>query len=156
MKKASSTIRFWVLLILLGGLHSLWEDRLEYILRMPITPRRLEMLWNYNRPALIAAAVLLVLAIATVIAFIQMIRDLSKPGTNRKKQSIPAPEVKVRASALKHPAEAEEAIHCAHLTGRQKYLEQIDGYLRTGLIDRSEYRVLKERYMKIDIPDDYH
>ena len=156
MKQTKSAVRFFVLLILLGGLHGAWEDRLEFILRMPLTPRRLEMLWNYNRPALIMTVAMAILAVATVISFFQMIRDFSKPAAKRNKSSIPAPEVKVRGAALKHPDEAEEAIHCAHLTGRQKYLEQIDGYLRTGLIDRSEYRVLKERYMNLDIPDDYH
>ena len=35
-------------------------------------------------------------------------------------------------------------------------MEQLDSFLKTGLIDREEYRVLKERYMSLDIPDDYH
>ena len=50
----------------------------------------------------------------------------------------------------------EEAINCAHSTGREKYLEQIDGYLKTGLIDRAEYNALKARYERLNIPDDYH
>ncbi|MBQ6371973.1 MAG: hypothetical protein IJJ22_02495 [Oscillospiraceae bacterium] len=50
----------------------------------------------------------------------------------------------------------EEAINCRHSTGREKYLEQIEGYLKNGLIDRAEYNALKARYEKLDIPDDYH
>ena len=50
----------------------------------------------------------------------------------------------------------EEAINCEHTTGKAKYIEQIDGYLRTGLIDRAEYNELKARYERLNIPDDYH
>ena len=50
----------------------------------------------------------------------------------------------------------EEAIDCSHSTGRAKYLEQIDGYLKNGLIDKAEYNSLKARYERLDIPDDYH
>ena len=53
-------------------------------------------------------------------------------------------------------AEAEEAIHCSHLSGKQKYIQQLDSYLKNGIIDRAEYKVLRERYEKLDIPDDYH
>ncbi len=52
--------------------------------------------------------------------------------------------------------EAEEAIHCAHVRGKEKYIQQLDSYLKAGLIDRAEYKVMKERYEKLDIPDDYH
>lgn len=155
MKKATSTLRFCVLLVLLGALEGAWEDRLERLFRMPLTPQTVQRLWDYNRPTLIMAAVLVILTVLTVIAFFRMIRDLSKP-VPRTRASIKPPEVKTRAAALKHPDEAEEAIHCEHRSGKQKYLEQIDGYLRTGLIDRNEYRVLKERYSRLDIPDDYH
>ena len=51
---------------------------------------------------------------------------------------------------------SEEAVHCAHSRGKQKYLEQIDSFLANGVIDKAEYRVLKERYEKLDLPDDFH
>ena len=50
----------------------------------------------------------------------------------------------------------EEAIHCAHSRGKQKYLEQIESFLANGIIDKEEYRLLKERYEKLDLPDDFH
>ena len=47
----------------------------------------------------------------------------------------------------------EEAVKCAHPRGREKYIHQLDNFLANGLIDKSEYRVLKERYEKISIPE---
>ena len=156
MKQSKSALRFIVLLVLLAGLQSAWGDRLERLFRMPFSPQNIQRLWYYSRPTLIMAAVLLVLAFLTLVAFFRMIRDLSQTAPRTRKSGIKAPEVQPRAAVRRREAEAEEAIHCDHLTGRQKYLEQIDGYLRTGLIDRAEYRVLKERYNSLDIPDDYH
>ena len=85
----------------------------------------------------------LVLIVIAVISLIRIIILSSKMQANRS--------MKVSAKHV-----TEEAINCSHSTGRTKYLEQIDGYLKNGLIDRSEYNSLKARYEKLDIPDDYH
>ena len=61
-----------------------------------------------------------------------------------------------RPPAFMRDAEQEEAIHCAHVRGKQKYIEQLDSYLKNGIIDKAEYRVLRERYEKLELPDDYH
>ena len=102
------------------------------------------------------------------IFFISSIVKMLRSAPSGKASARPAPQKnaprpaaqtrpQVRAKARAHrDTEAEEAIHCAHLTGRAKYLEQIDNYLKTGLIDKDEYRVLKNRYMNLDIPDEYH
>ncbi|MBR1567231.1 MAG: hypothetical protein IJ649_10780 [Oscillospiraceae bacterium] len=58
--------------------------------------------------------------------------------------------------AFRHADEVEEAITCAHHTGREKYLEQVEGFYKNGLIDRAEYKALREKYEKMDIPEDYH
>jgi len=50
----------------------------------------------------------------------------------------------------------EEAVKCTHPRGREKYFAQLDGFLANGIIDKSEYRVLKERYEKLNIPDNMH
>ena len=39
--------------------------------------------------------------------------------------------------------------------GQDRYLGQLDEYLKNGIIDRAEYRVLKERYSRQEIPEDY-
>ena len=51
---------------------------------------------------------------------------------------------------------SEQAVKCAHPRGKEKYFAQLDGFLANGIIDKSEYRVLKERYEKINIPDNMH
>ena len=56
----------------------------------------------------------------------------------------------------KDEEEAEEAVRCAHARGKEKYFEQIEGFYRNGLIDRAEYKVLREKYEKLDLPEDYH
>lgn len=50
----------------------------------------------------------------------------------------------------------EEAIKCTHPRGRDKYIHQLDNFLANGIIDKSEYRILKERYDKLNIPDNMH
>ena len=60
------------------------------------------------------------------------------------------------ARVLRHADEAEEVVTCAHHTGREKYLEQVEGFYKNGLIDRAEYKILREKYEKKDIPEDYH
>ena len=67
-----------------------------------------------------------------------------------------AVKTKRPSPVFQHADEAEEAITCAHHTGKEKYLEQVEGFYRNGLIDRAEYRVLREKYEKLDLPEDYH
>ena len=50
----------------------------------------------------------------------------------------------------------EQAVKCTHPRGREKYFAQLDNFLANGIIDKGEYRVLKERYEKISIPDNMH
>lgn len=50
----------------------------------------------------------------------------------------------------------EEAVKCTHPRGREKYIHQLDNFLANGIIDKTEYRVLKERYDKINIPENMH
>ena len=40
------------------------------------------------------------------------------------------------------------------LRGREKYYAQLDSFLKNGIIDRDEYKFMRERYAKMDIPDD--
>ena len=67
----------------------------------------------------------------------------------------PFPQPKAKQSA-RHRDEAEEAVTCAHATGKEKYIQQLDSYLKAGLIDKNEYKIMKERYEELDLPDDYH
>ena len=81
----------------------------------------------------------------------------AKKPTVELNRPFPTPKPAKQPSALlRHSDEAEEAISCHHLTGKEKYIQQLDSYLKAGLIDKAEYKVMKERYSKLEIPEDYH
>ena len=117
-----------------------------------------------NRPQemaiFLAFVVLVLLAVIAVIAvFAGLLRkkpaEREKPNPSARRDSNPRGifrELMVNEMKVNE----QEAIHCGHLTGREKYMEQINSFLKNGLIDRSEYNALRERYSKLDIPDDYH
>lgn len=168
-KKQPGVVPFLISLFLIGGLYEPALRFLRYLSRRPFmgldTFRRLPM------DQLLTLAVFLLGCVLFVVSIVRMIRSApaakaasggaarpaasSRPAANRKSPAGVKPHPSIRLH-VPDQTEAEEAIHCAHLTGRAKYMEQLDSFLRTGLIDREEYRVLKERYMRLDIPDDYH
>ncbi len=41
------------------------------------------------------------------------------------------------------------------LSGKNKYIEQINGYLKNGLIEKEEYKILREKYENLNLPEDY-
>ena len=178
-KKQPGVVPFLISLFLIGGLYEPALRFLRYLSRRPFMG--LDTFRRLPADQLLTLAGFLLGCILFVSSIVQMIR--SAPAAKRPASggASPAGETarstavtrkspaavtrKSPAGAKPHPSirlhapdstEAEEAIHCAHLTGRAKYLEQLDSFLKTGLIDREEYRVLKERYMRLDIPDDYH
>jgi hypothetical protein len=75
----------------------------------------------------------------------------ASPAAARPTPVRPAP-----AGTPRGAEKAEEAVHCHHSTGREKYLEQLDSFLANGIIDKAEYKTMKERYSKLDVEDDYH
>ena len=110
-------------------------------------------------------------AVAALIVFVLItsIASRAKAGkTDTKKQTsveLNRPFPQPTAVKTKQPSpifrhrdeqEAEEAVRCAHARGKEKYFEQIEGFYRNGLIDRAEYKALREKYEKLDLPEDYH
>ena len=102
--------------------------------------------------AVLVGAVILVVILATVSA---VKKHSEKSGTPVRSAARPAARTAARP-ASGGAERAEEAVHCHHSTGKQKYLEQLDSFLANGIIDKAEYRLMKERYSKLDIEDDYH
>ena len=66
----------------------------------------------------------------------------------RKAVAAPTLDGKGLKRLLSHPGKEEET---PHSTGKGKYLEQLDSFLKNGLIDRQEYQALKARYQALDI-----
>lgn len=112
--------------------------------------RAVHVLWRSQRGQLYGLLIFATLALAAVIGLLRI------PALTRRIARLPDNIPANRpAAAVRAPA-TEDAITCAHHTGKEKYLEQLESHLKAGLIDKDEYRVLKERYSKLDIPDDYH
>ena len=155
MKKRNHFVKLIVSLMLISVLAEDCNEMISYLfIRTPVTMRKLEFFWKAHPQQCIMLALYAVLILIAIVSFLGLFK---KGNTDLSAAPIRTAEKKTSAKGTpRDHDDAEEAIHCAHLTGRAKYLEQIDNYLRTGLIDRNEYRVLKNRYMNIDISDDYH
>ena len=119
-------------------------------------------------PALIALAVVFLMNVADGEAIVPIIIILfvagliaaavsaaKKNAAGKTAQPRPAAAAQRRAPTAA-PARSEQAIHCAHSRGKEKYIEQLDGFLANGIIDRAEYNLMKARYSKLEIEDDYH
>ena len=162
MKNRQGILPFLISLFLIGGTYEQALRILRYLLRRPF--RGLDTFTRIPSEQYLVLVFFLIGCIFFISSIVKMLRSApsgkasARPAPQRTAPRPAAqPRPQVRANARAHlDTEAEEAIHCAHLTGRAKYLEQIDNYLKTGLIDKDEYRVLKNRYMNLDIPDEYH
>ena len=115
-------------------------------------------------PFLLMALVFVVIFVALTAAAKKMAQKQPPQGAGQKPsvelhRPFPEPQNRRTPAIFAHKGEtaaAEDAIHCAHSRGKEKYLEQIDGYLKNGIIDREEYKLLKKRYESLEIPEDYH
>ena len=111
-----------------------------------------------------------VVASTMVVAFITFVvvvvsKAKANKGGEKKQTAVPlnrpfpqptAMKNRRPAAILQHKDEAEEAISCGHRSGKEKYLEQVEGFYKNGLIDREEYKILRAKYEKLEIPEDYH
>ena len=111
---------------------------------------------------IVIASTIFVAFITVIVIAVSMAKG--KKGDGKKQSAVPLnrpfPQptaVKApRVPALRHKDEAEEVITCGHKSGKEKYLEQVEGFYKNGLIDREEYKTLRAKYEKLEIPDDYH
>lgn len=116
---------------------------------------------NVDEPEIALASIAVVVVIAVIVSTVSAAKKSAAgktaPQTRPAQTRMPAFE-KTPAVARRsaHRDEAEEAVHCAHSRGKEKYLEQLDGFLANGIIDKAEYRLMKERYSRLEIEDDYH
>ena len=100
------------------------------------------------------------IAVIAVIVFVTVkaVKKNTPTRTGASRGASPArPAARpVSRAAVRAGRGTEEAIHCQHKSGKQKYLDQLDSFLANGIIDRAEYRTLRERYSKLEIDEDYH
>ena len=116
---------------------------------------------NVDEPEIALASIAVVVVIAVIVSTISAAKKSAagktapqtRPVQTRMTSFEKTPAASRRSA---HRGEAEEAVHCAHSRGKEKYLEQLDGFLANGIIDKAEYRLMKERYSRLQIEDDYH
>ena len=116
-------------------------------------------------PDAIIPAVTTIIMVAAIVTAVIASKKAKADKSGRKETAVPlhrpfpqptAVKTRPPARVLRHADEAEEVISCAHKSGKEKYLEQVEGFYKNGLIDRAEYKILREKYENMDIPEDYH
>ncbi len=138
---------FYTFILSLFLLSSNYETGMRQLQRLFIRPpfslHRLQMIWRMSPGTVLIGLGYLLLILIMIISLVRWISP-------RKKAARP-----VRRT-VKPAAESEDAIHCDHRRGKEKYMQQLENYLASGLIEREEYRVLRARYEQLEIDDDYH
>ena len=108
---------------------------------------------------IIAVTVLLMGAcIAATVFAVKKAAATGQPRPRRTQANPAQPDARPvpRTPFFSRDAREEEAVHCGHSRGREKYIEQLESYLKNGIIDKDEYRIMRARYEKLELPDDYH
>ena len=148
MRRKGSAVSFTLFFMSLWIMILLPKEELSFTLRLLLShldelPRALRFLWRAEPTRLLAVgifAVLLLIFLISVLVFISSVRRAVREGLSR-------PEVMARS---------EQAVGCQHPAGREKYLRQLDEHLKSGLIDKAEYKLLRERYLRMDIDERVH
>ncbi|MBO5497286.1 MAG: hypothetical protein J5967_07760 [Oscillospiraceae bacterium] len=145
MKKKRLSASFTVFFLSLWILLRLPKEELRFTLRLLRSnlgnlPRLLRFLWRAEPTRLLALGIFAVLALACLISLLTAVAGLCR--ALRERQS--RPELAARR---------EKAVGSRYPAGREKYLRQLDDHLRNGLIDKAEYKLLRERYLRMDIGD---
>ena len=108
----------------------------------PFSLQKLQVYWHMRPTVVLIGFGYLLLILIMIVSLVRWISPRRK--TVRTVRTV------------KPAAESEAALHCDHRRGKEKYLQQLDNYLASGLIEREEYRVLRARDEKLEIDDDYH
>ena len=119
------------------------------------------ILSNVQDPRNVILAVMCLIVAAFVAATVFAVKKTAAAGqpSPRRTQANPSqPDARPvpRTPFFSRDAREEEAVHCGHSRGREKYIEQLESYLKNGIIDKDEYRIMRARYEKLELPDDYH
>ena len=100
-------------------------------------------------------AALIFIAVIVGIAVL-LVRRLKPKAETAARESTEQPHSEGRhisfVPEIHLPADGSECVNT--LRGREKYYAQLDSFLKNGIIDRDEYKFMRERYARMDIPDD--
>ena len=126
---------------------------------------------KYNPLGVIAAIVIIFLAefadsadgiaalifIAVIVGIaVLLVRKLKPKAEAAARESTEQPHSEGRhisfVPEIHLHSDGSECVNTLH--GREKYYAQLDSFLKNGIIDRNEYKFMRERYARMDIPDD--
>jgi len=165
--------------VFLANLSEEWRRGLWREFQTGMLGRRLEFMWRVDKSTFfmlllccIAAAVFVISLLRCLILLIRLISHGAEPvspspvrrktaaqtkvsGARSRRRSAPV-RTTTHVNGINRGDISSQAISCDHKNGRDKYLEQIQGFLKSGLIEKKEYDVLYARYKKLHISDDYH
>ena len=110
----------------------------------PATTFRMLLRALPNRFAL-SILLYLFLAAAAFISAVFVIARILRSG--RK-----AGKTKVEKKTEKQIETIEKSFQTAYKSGKERYLEQLDGFLESGYLDQKGYMELKKKYESMDIP----
>lgn len=105
-------------------------------------------------------ALLLIAIIAAIVVIVSAAAKKQTGAANVWKTPADAAKARMDAHEMKtaaYPAkdESRQPLHCTCSRGKQRYLDQAAMFYKNGLIDRSEYNVMCEKYNKLNIPEDF-
>lgn len=148
MRRKGPAVSFTLFFMSLWIMILLPKEELRFTLRLLLShldelPRALRFLWRAEPTRLLALGVFAVLALVCLISLFCFVGGIRRGVREQRSR----PEVMARS---------EQAVGCQHAAGREKYLRQLDDHLKNGLIDRAEYKLLRERYLRMDIDEDVH
>ena len=92
-------------------------------------------------------AVFLLVYMIVVIAF--AVTVISTLVSLIKKPSRPGQKTVIEKQNEKEIDAIEKSWHSAYRPGKQRYLDELDELLKSGLLDEKGYKEMKEQYMKL-------
>ena len=178
----SSIIGIMISGIFLSNLSESWRRGLWNEFLNGLLLRRMQFMWQVDKQTFFMLLLCCIAAIVLVISLIRFLIQIIKllAGSRESAKTVPAytasrsvnrtpktsgktvfkKKTSVRTTTsvngINRGDVSSQAIGCAHKNGKDKYLEQIEGFLKNGLIEKNEYDVLYARYKKLHISDDYH
>ena len=168
--------------IFLSNLSESWRRGLWHEFLDGLLLRRMQFMWHTDKQTFFMLLLCCIAAIVFVGSLIRFLILIIKLLTGSREKAGPTPAyhasrtvsraskasgktVSKKNTAVRTTTSVNgvnrgdvsaQAISCAHKNGKDKYLEQIEGFLKNGLIEKNEYDVLYARYKKLHISDNYH
>lgn len=147
-KSSSGYLLFVISAIILFRMPRMYLEMVEfYFIRSSHPLRNLQyLLRNPLRPP---APGLLLYGIVVLVFLFSLLRMLFSLGSRR-----PA-KTKVERKNEKEIDTIEKSFQTAYKSGKDRYIEQLDDFLRSGYLDQKSYNEMKKKYKNMHIPDGF-